>query len=60
MLSRGNDCVERGYLLVPQALQLLIEGNTAAAQTAAVIDSRVRLGYSMSAPSAVGRENAIA
>jgi putative flavoprotein involved in K+ transport len=27
---------------------------------AAVIDSRVRVGYSMSAPSAVGRENAIA
>lgn len=29
----GHDCVERGYLLVPQALQLLMEGNTAAAQT---------------------------
>src|SRR5688572_3153362 len=30
----GNDCVESGYLLVPQALQLLIEGNIAAAQSA--------------------------
>jgi DNA-binding CsgD family transcriptional regulator len=29
----GDDCVERGYLLVPQALQLLIDGHVPAAQT---------------------------
>ena len=29
----GNDCVERGYLLVPQALQLLIDGDIASAHT---------------------------